>query len=191
MVDETPDTALAEAGETLHEVQPLSDGSIGIIVIALPWRSFTEHVGEKRRVSGFLVSHELDEAACLRSKTSSREILIAETSETVVEEVQLDPFLVQAQRNGFEIEIALYHVAGERPVGAETACWGVGCGHGVHGLAFGVVIRCRGIWWARRRDGGCESCGCRRCTGSRWRATVGAMGRSAGIPIYLVFETVA
>ena len=45
MVDETPDTRFAEAGEALVEIEPLADGGVGVIVDALLWGSLAEHVG--------------------------------------------------------------------------------------------------------------------------------------------------
>jgi len=41
-----------------------------------------------------LVGHELDERSISGSKTGIDEVLVREASKTVVEEIQLDPFLV-------------------------------------------------------------------------------------------------
>ena len=93
MVDESPDARLTKSGQTLHEVEPLTDSCIWVIVNALFGCSLAKHVGQEGGVSGFLVGHEFDEGHVLGSEASLEEIGFGEASEAVVEKVELDPFL--------------------------------------------------------------------------------------------------
>jgi hypothetical protein len=114
---ETPDARLAKAGQLLGEVEGFVDGGEGVIVCAWSsklgrareggaenwaltlWGSTawsTEQIGEQGCVSRLLISHELDEKSVTWSQACSRELLLRECSEDIMEEIQLDPLLVQA-----------------------------------------------------------------------------------------------
>jgi len=150
--EETPNTRLAEAGELHVEVDELADGAVGVVVCALGRSSLAEHVGEEGSVATLLLSHEGDVGAVLSSEASVEEVLCGEDGETVVEQVELDPFLVETKSDGLVVEVAVHHVARLGAVGTETTSWHVGNGHGVLGLAVGVVVGSRGVR-GQRSDG--------------------------------------
>ena len=54
----------------------------------------TKQVGQESGVSRLLISHKLNEESVARSQASSCELLLRECRENVVEEIELDPFLV-------------------------------------------------------------------------------------------------
>lgn len=93
MVDKPPDTGLAETSQALHEVEPLSNGVVWVVIDALLGCSLAQHVGQEGGMSAFLVGHELNERHVLGSETSLEEFGLGEAGETVVEEIELDPFL--------------------------------------------------------------------------------------------------
>jgi len=142
--EETPDTRLAEAGELHVEVDELADGAVGVVVGALGRSSLAEHVGEEGGVATLLLSHEGDVGAVLSSQTGVEEVLRGEDGETVVEQVELDPFLVETKGDGLVVEVAVHHVARLGAVGTKSTSWHVGDGHGILGLAVGVVVGSRG-----------------------------------------------
>ena len=74
MVDETPNTGLAESSQALHEVKPLTNSVVGVVVHALLGGGFAKHVGQKGGVSGLLVGHELNKRLVLRADASLKEI---------------------------------------------------------------------------------------------------------------------
>lgn len=65
MIDESPDTRFSETSQALHKVEPLTNGSVWIVVDALLGRSLTEHISQEGSVSALLVGHELDEGHVL------------------------------------------------------------------------------------------------------------------------------
>ena len=179
VVDETPNTGLAEASQALIEVDELADGLVGVIVRALGRSGCTQHVGQKSGMPGFLVRHELNQRTVLGREASVEERLLVEDGQTVVEEVQLDPFLVQTKSDGLEIEITLDHVARKTAIGTKAASRGVGSWLGVDELAVGVVVRGRGIRWERsnRRGQGRRSL---LCAGGGRSASIWTMAGWAG-----------
>lgn len=50
-------------------------------------------------MANFLVSHEFEKETILGSQASSLEVFHAVGGKTVVEEVELDPFLIEANTN--------------------------------------------------------------------------------------------
>lgn len=175
---ETPDTRLAEAGELHVEVDELADGAVRVVVGALRRSSLAEHVAQKGGVATLLLGHEGDVGAILSSQTGVEEVLCREDGETVVEQVELDPFLVETEGDGLIVEVAVHHVAGLAAIGAETTSWGVGDGHRVLGLAIGVVVGSRGVR-GQRSDGSANG-GRRLSSSSGGRSTiVWAMAGSA------------
>lgn len=74
-----------------------------------------------------------------------------------MEQVKLDPFLVQAKCNGFEIEVTVDHVARQRTIGSETAGWCVRSRHGVDWYTSAVVIGCCRVQGSSRNGG--RQCG--------------------------------
>lgn len=68
------------------------------------------HVGEQCSVSLLLLSHELDEGDVFLGQASGEEVFLGERGDAVVEGVKLDPFLIEAQHDGFVVEVALNHV---------------------------------------------------------------------------------
>jgi len=57
-------------------------------------------------VTDFLVGHEVDQRDVVGSKTGCGELLHGELGDTVVEQVKLDPFLVQRQVQRLEVDYA-------------------------------------------------------------------------------------
>jgi hypothetical protein len=148
--EETPDTRLAPAGDLHVEVDELANSAVGVVVGALGRSSLAEHVGEEGGVTSLLDSHESDVGAVLSSKTSVEEVLLGEDSKTVVEQVKLDPLLVETKGDGLVIEVAVHHVAGLSAVGTGTSSGHVRDGHGILGLAVGVVVSGGGVRWQWR-----------------------------------------
>jgi len=161
--EEAPDARLAPAGELLVEVDELADGAVRVVVGALGRSSLAEHVGQEGGVATLLLGHEGNVGAVLSSQTSVEEILCGEDGETVVEQVEFDPFLVKTQGDGLVVEVAVHHVAGLTAVGTETTSGRIGNGHGVLGLAIGVVVSSGGVW-GHGGDGGAD--GSRRLSSS-------------------------
>ena len=120
MVDEAPDAGLSPAREALVEVDEFADGGEGIIIGALGWGSFTEHVGEQGRMANFLIGHEFDVGAVFGCEAGGEEVVFGENREAVVEEVEFDPFLIKTESDGFKIKVRVYHVSGQAAVGTET-----------------------------------------------------------------------
>jgi hypothetical protein len=98
-------------------------------------------------VAGFLVGHEFDQAAGFGAESSGGELFVGEASEAVVEEIELDPLLVETERDGLEVEVGLDHVSGQAAIGAETTSWCIWRWHGVQGNALGVVISGGWVGW--------------------------------------------
>jgi hypothetical protein len=147
MVDEAPDTRFTPAGKLLVEVDELADSAEGVVVGTLRSSSLSEHVGKESGVASLLDSHKGNVGAVLSSEASVKEVLIGEDGKTIVEQVKLDPLLVQTKLNGLVIEVAVHLVARLSAVGAETASRSVGNRHGVLGQAIGVVICGRRVRW--------------------------------------------
>jgi hypothetical protein len=57
----------------------------------------SQHVGDQRGVTGFLVGRESDEKAIFCTEASSFKASSREFSKSPVEQVKLNPFLVQSQ----------------------------------------------------------------------------------------------
>lgn len=116
VVDKPPGTRLTPPGQALVEVDKLTDSGEWVVVCALRRSSLTQHVGKEGGMASFLISHELDQSAVLSSEACSKEIRLGEDSQAVVEEIELDPFLVQTQGDGFVVEVTLYHVPRQRAI---------------------------------------------------------------------------
>lgn len=107
---------------------------------ALWWSRLSEHVGEQGCVALLLLSHKLDQRAVLRSEASSQEVLLREGCKAVVEEIQLDPLLVQAESDRLVVEVTVDHVSRESAVGSKPASRGVRNWLWVLQGAIGVVV---------------------------------------------------
>jgi hypothetical protein len=148
--EETPDTRLAPAGELHVEVDELANSAVGVVVGALRRSSLAKHVGEEGGVTSLLDSHEGNVGAVLSSETSVEEVLFGEDSKTVVEQVKLDPLLVETEGDGLVIEVAVHHVAGLSSVGTGTTSRHVRNGHRILGLSVRVVVSGGRVRWQRR-----------------------------------------
>lgn len=73
MIDETPDTGLSETSHALVEVEPFPDGVVWVVVDALLGCRLAEHVGQKGRMSSFLIGHKLDQRHLFGSDTGLEE----------------------------------------------------------------------------------------------------------------------
>jgi len=140
MIIAYPNTRLAPTGKTLAEVDKLADGSKGVVVGALGSSGRTKHVAEESGVARLLVSHEFDVGAVLGGKTGIKEVLGRKDGETVVEEIKLDPLLVETKLDGLVVKVGLDHVTGQGTVGAKTTGGGVRSGLLLGQLSVGVVV---------------------------------------------------
>jgi hypothetical protein len=131
VVDEAPDTRFTPAGELLVEVDELANGSEWVVVGALRSSSLSEHVGKEGGMASLLNRHEGNVRAVLSSEASVEEVLVGEDGKTVVEQVKLDPLLIETKLNGLVVEVTVHQVTRLSAVGTKTASRGVGNGHGV------------------------------------------------------------
>ena len=152
MGNETPDTRFTPASHLHVEVDELADSAEWVVVCALRRSSLAKHVGKESGMASFLDSHKGNVGAVLSSEASIEEILLREDGETVVEQIELNPLLVQTKSNGLVVKVAVHHVARQSAIGAETTSWHVGNGHRVLRLAIGVIVSSRWVWWKRRND---------------------------------------
>lgn len=120
VVDEAPNTRLSPAGKLLVEIYELANSREWVVVRALGRGSLAQHVAEEGGVARLLDGHEGDIRAILSSKTLSKEIFLREDGETVVEQIELNPFLVQTKLDRLEIEVAIYHVARLGAIGTKA-----------------------------------------------------------------------
>lgn len=89
----------APSGEPLAEVDKVSDGVKVVLVLALlrgGSAAVVDDVGQERGVADLLVGHELDQRDVIGSETGLGEVLGGESGDTVVEQVELDPLLVES-----------------------------------------------------------------------------------------------
>ena len=96
-----------------------------------------------------MVGHELDVGAVFGCETSVDEVLLGEDGETVVEEIELDPFLVQAEGDGLEVEIRVDHVTWLRAVRAKSTSRCVRCWLDFCELTVRIVVSGGRVWWHR------------------------------------------
>jgi hypothetical protein len=175
VVDEAPDTRLTPTGKDGVEVNELANSGEGVVVSALRRSSVSEHVGQKGGVTLLLLGHELDQRAVLGSETSGNEVLLREDGKTVVEQVKLDPLLVETKSDGLVVEIALDHVARLSTVGTEATSRGVVDGLRLGELAILVVVGGSGVW-RQHRDGGSDNGSVDSTSGGGSLAIVRAVG---------------
>lgn len=95
VVEEAVHARLAEASELLAEVDVLADGSVRIVVGTLHRCLSAQDVAQQGGVADFLVGHELDQESIVGGEACSLKVFDREASESIVEEVQLDPLLVE------------------------------------------------------------------------------------------------
>lgn len=98
VVEESVDTGFRKARELLAKVDKFPDCREGIVVCALHGGLGTEHVAEDGYVTDLLLSHELDEVSVFSIEASGSEICFREHSQAMVEQVKLNPLLVQRER---------------------------------------------------------------------------------------------
>lgn len=109
-----------------------------------------EEVAQESSMSVLLVGHELDEKAITWGKTRLGELLVAECGEDVMEEIELNPFLVETKKDGLVVKIGLDTVDWLIAASADTAGWLVGECQIVVQCAIGVVGRLLGVGWELR-----------------------------------------
>lgn len=131
MVDESPDTRLTPACELLVEVDEFAHRAEGVVVCALRSSCLAKHVRQESGVAGFLNSHEGNVGAILSSEAGVEEVLLGEHCKTIVEQVELDPLLVETELNGLVVEITVHLITRLGAVGAETTSRCVWNRHGV------------------------------------------------------------
>ena len=98
--EESIDTRFSPSGESLTEVDKVSD-SVKVVGIGtlLGWgvTAVGDDVGEEGSMADFLVGHELDQRDVVGVQSSLFKLFSAESRDTVVEQVELDPLLVQSE----------------------------------------------------------------------------------------------
>lgn len=177
MAQLAPGPRLAPAGELDVEVDELADRLERIVLCALAWGRLAQHVAQEGGVAGLLRGHVFDQAAVLDSETSIEKVLLAEDFETIVEKVQLDIFLVDAQSHGLVVKIALHHVHGHGAIGSHAAGGHVWHRHWLSQLAIGIVVR--GGWVGLNGDSGRQRGRILLSTGGGRGARVGTVGGDA------------
>jgi len=104
--DETIDSRLAPPSQALAEIDKVPDGVEVVRVLASLCASSStvgEDVAEQDGVADFLVGHEVDQGDIVWSESGGGELLHGESGDTVVEQVELDPFLVQRKIERLEV----------------------------------------------------------------------------------------
>lgn len=122
---ETEDTGLTPASEDLGEVEGLVEG-LEWVVVGTHWSGAawsSKHVGEEGGVSGLLVGHELDEVHIRLGEVQLGKVGLVEAGENVVEEIQLDPLLVESEKDRLVVEVGLNAVNWLSSVSSKTAGW--------------------------------------------------------------------
>jgi len=179
VVDETPDSRFTEASQALVEVDILADGREWVVVCTLGRSSLAKHVGQKSGVSSLLIGHELNQGAVLGGETGVEEGLLIKDSETIVKEIELDPFLVETEGDGLVVKVTLDHVTRETTIRTQTTGWDIRGWLSVEKLAILVVVGGGRVWWqgANRLGDGRRCLLCSGCGGSaRVRAMTGGAG---------------
>lgn len=98
---------LAPSGKSLTEVDKVAHGLEVVLVLALQGSCATtvgDDVADELCVADFLVGEELDEGARLGIDASGVELCVGKALETVVEQVELDPLLVQSKGERLEVD---------------------------------------------------------------------------------------
>jgi len=133
MRKETIDARFAPPSQTLAEVDKVADGVEVVLVRAAFCRSHVEareYVGKEDRVSEFLISHEIDERDVIEAHASFSKLVDGEPGNTIVEQIKLDPLLIESEIEGLEVEIGPRSINGGRVIAPDTnAPHGNGCGH--------------------------------------------------------------
>lgn len=97
MIEESVNPRLTETSEPLAEVEILADGGVRVVVGALHGCLGTEDVADQGGVADFLVCHKFDQESIGCSQSGGLKVGDGEAGETIMEEVQLDPLLVENQ----------------------------------------------------------------------------------------------
>jgi hypothetical protein len=64
-----------------------------------------------------------------------------------MEEIELDPFLVQAQENRLVVKVGLNAIDGLGAIGSQTTSGGIRDGLLIVQRAIGIVSQGCGVWW--------------------------------------------
>jgi hypothetical protein len=108
----TPDVSASDrydlpSGQTLAKVNKLPDRLKVVSVFALLGGGSTTvelHVADQGGVSDFLVGHELNEGDVIGVQSRFGKLLWGESCYGIVEEIQLDPLLVECQVQGLKVD---------------------------------------------------------------------------------------
>lgn len=95
------------SGETLAEVDKLSRSFKVVSVLALLGgrsTTFLLHVADQSGMRFLLVAHKVDEVDIILGDTGLGKLLGGESGGTVVEQIELDPFLVQGDIERFKVD---------------------------------------------------------------------------------------
>lgn len=111
------------SSEPLTEVDKVSNSLKVILVSALKRSLFTtvfDNVGEQLGVTDLLIGHEVDQRNVVWSHTGLGKLLLGESGDTVVEQVELDPFLVEGDDERLIVKVGHGGVDGWSVVGSDT-----------------------------------------------------------------------
>ena len=121
MGEESVHARLAPAGELLAEVDVLLQVGHWVIVGALARGAWAKHVCQEGRVANFLLRHELQKISILCVETEGIEVIHGIGSQSVMEQIQFDPLLIQRQRKRLVVKVAHGTVHRCRPVGTNAS----------------------------------------------------------------------
>jgi len=172
---EAPHSRLTEARHLLGEVESLGHSREGVVVCALRCCATrpAEQVGEESGVASLLIGHELDKVSVRGGQPGSGKVGLGEGSEDVVEEIELDPLLVQAEKDGLIVKVGLDTVDRLGAACTKTSSWLIRNRLRVVQRAVGAVGELGRVGW-QDRDSRCK----RRVADSPrcgWCATVRAV----------------
>jgi hypothetical protein len=125
MVEETIDARLSKTSQLLAEVKIFAHSGIRIVVCALNGSTDAKNVGDQCCMANFLICHELDQEAVLSRETSCLKIFGGKSCQAIMEQIELNPFLVQSECERMVVEVTLGIIDWLGAIGAEAASRGV------------------------------------------------------------------
>ena len=107
LAQETPNTRLSPSGELLVEVHIASNISEGtsVVVGTLLCGSRSEDVGQELGMSSLLVCHELEQTTLVGVDAGVFKLCHGECLQAIVEEIKLDPLLIETEVERGVVEI--------------------------------------------------------------------------------------
>lgn len=149
VLEEAVDARLAPARELLVEVDVLPQVFDGVVVRALDGGVVAQQVRQERSMADLLFGHELKQISVLGREAHLFKFFNGKGGKAPVEEVELDPFLVEGEGDGLVVKVALHSVHGGRAVGVPSAGGSVRRRLLAVELAVGWVLVGVGSGWER------------------------------------------